>query len=134
MEKYGSRFAEKEAVETSLNVPEKPEPLTYADIVPDYQSMNKNKKKKIRKKFAQELAEKNEAQLKEWEALKKKASQASAPKPQKKPEAKKEAAPIDMSVKKERGPKVDEDIRLKICDLGNGCWTHHHFSSEIQTR
>ena len=21
-----------------------------------------------------------------------------------------------------------------MCDLGNGCWTHHHFSSEIQTR
>ena len=32
------------------------------------------------------------------------------------------------------GPKIDEDVKLKICDLGNGCWTHHHFSSEIQTR
>lgn len=25
-------------------------------------------------------------------------------------------------------------MKLKICDLGNGCWTYHHFSSEIQTR
>ena len=26
-------------------------------------------------------------------------------------------------------------INLKgICDLGNGCWTYHHFSTEIQTR
>jgi serine/threonine-protein kinase SRPK3 len=25
-------------------------------------------------------------------------------------------------------------MRLKICDLGNGCWTYHHFSTEIQTR
>lgn len=33
-----------------------------------------------------------------------------------------------------RGPKVDENVRVKIVDLGNGCWTHHHFTSEIQTR
>ena len=33
-----------------------------------------------------------------------------------------------------RGPKIDERVRMKICDMGNGCWTHHHFSSEIQTR
>jgi serine/threonine-protein kinase SRPK3 len=25
-------------------------------------------------------------------------------------------------------------LRLKICDLGNGCWTYHHFSTAIQTR
>jgi len=25
-------------------------------------------------------------------------------------------------------------MNLKICDLGNGCWTYHHFSTEIQTR
>lgn len=33
-----------------------------------------------------------------------------------------------------RGKKLDESLRLKICDLGNGCWTYHHFSTEIQTR
>ena len=33
-----------------------------------------------------------------------------------------------------RGNKLDEDVRLKICDLGNGCWTYHHFSTQIQTR
>lgn len=32
---------------------------------------------------------------------------------------------------KKRGPKLDESLRLKICDLGNGCWTYHHFSTEI---
>jgi len=32
---------------------------------------------------------------------------------------------------KRRGPKLGEDLRLKICDLGNGCWTYHHFSTEI---
>lgn len=35
---------------------------------------------------------------------------------------------------KKRGPKLDETLRLKICDLGNGCWTYHHFSTAIQTR
>lgn len=35
---------------------------------------------------------------------------------------------------KRRGPKLGEDLKLKICDLGNGCWSYHHFSTEIQTR
>ncbi|EEQ99046.1 srpk, putative, partial [Perkinsus marinus ATCC 50983] len=25
-------------------------------------------------------------------------------------------------------------LRFKIADLGNACWTHKHFSSDIQTR
>ena len=29
---------------------------------------------------------------------------------------------------------MDSSIKVKICDLGNACWTRHHFSSEIQTR
>ena len=36
--------------------------------------------------------------------------------------------------KKTRGPKIDENVLVKICDMGNGCWTHHHFTPEIQTR
>ena len=35
---------------------------------------------------------------------------------------------------KKRGPQIDENVRIKICDLGNGCWTFHHFTSKIQTR
>lgn len=27
-----------------------------------------------------------------------------------------------------------DNFRIKIADLGNGCWTHHHFQPEIQTR
>lgn len=34
----------------------------------------------------------------------------------------------------QRGALPDENIQLKICDLGNGCWTHHHFTHKIQTR
>ena len=33
-----------------------------------------------------------------------------------------------------RGPKIGEDVNLAIVDMGNGCWTHHHFTSQIQTR
>lgn len=35
---------------------------------------------------------------------------------------------------KGRGPKIDENVRIKIADLGNACWTHHHFTTKIQTR
>ncbi len=36
--------------------------------------------------------------------------------------------------KSKRGPKIDENVMVKICDMGNGCWTYHHFTPEIQTR
>lgn len=29
---------------------------------------------------------------------------------------------------------INENIRVKIADLGNGCWLDNHFSTEIQTR
>ncbi len=31
----------------------------------------------------------------------------------------------------ERGPPIDERVRIKIADLGNACWKHHHFATEI---
>ena len=41
---------------------------------------------------------------------------------------------IEEDRAKRRGPKLGEDLKLKICDLGNGCWSYHHFSTAIQTR
>jgi len=35
---------------------------------------------------------------------------------------------------KKRGPGLDENVNVKIVDMGNACWLHHHFSTEIQTR
>ncbi|KAK3740601.1 hypothetical protein QZH41_009719, partial [Actinostola sp. cb2023] len=35
---------------------------------------------------------------------------------------------------KEEDDLDENDIRVKIADLGNACWTHHHFTEEIQTR
>jgi len=40
----------------------------------------------------------------------------------------------NLEKNKRRGPKIDKDVRVKICDMGNGCWTYHHFTPEIQTR
>ena len=30
--------------------------------------------------------------------------------------------------------EIDPNLEIKIADLGNACWVHHHFSTEIQTR
>jgi serine/threonine-protein kinase SRPK3 len=43
------------------------------------------------------------------------------------------ASPVLRSIHKET-PKVDENIKIKIADLGNACWVHNHFTGEIQTR
>lgn len=40
----------------------------------------------------------------------------------------------EQIIQKKRGPKIDESVSVKICDMGNGCWTYHHFTPEIQTR
>ena len=40
---------------------------------------------------------------------------------------------VERIVKK-RGPGIDENVKVKLVDLGNACWTHHHFSTKIQTR
>ncbi|XP_038067202.1 SRSF protein kinase 3-like isoform X2 [Patiria miniata] len=28
----------------------------------------------------------------------------------------------------------DNELKVKLADLGNACWTHHHFTEDIQTR
>ncbi|XP_064604565.1 SRSF protein kinase 3-like isoform X2 [Liolophura sinensis] len=38
----------------------------------------------------------------------------------------------DSSSSKE--PSRDDEFRVKIADLGNACWTYHHFTEDIQTR
>ena len=29
---------------------------------------------------------------------------------------------------------LTENVKVKVADLGNACWEHHHFATEIQTR
>ncbi|CAG9329969.1 unnamed protein product [Blepharisma stoltei] len=42
--------------------------------------------------------------------------------------------PEDSSIDSKSAPVVNENIKVKIADLGNACWIHKHFSTEIQTR
>jgi hypothetical protein len=35
---------------------------------------------------------------------------------------------------RDENEKLPDSMMLKIADLGNACWTHHHFQPEIQTR
>ena len=66
------------------------------------------------------------AEIEQFFALKKLREQQKLQKKDQK--AKQELADAKMH---ERGPLADENISLKICDLGNGCWTHHHFTQKI---
>ncbi|KAI8928090.1 kinase-like domain-containing protein [Entophlyctis helioformis] len=34
----------------------------------------------------------------------------------------------------ESNKRSDANVVVKIADLGNACWTHHHFTADIQTR
>lgn len=43
------------------------------------------------------------------------------------------AKPTSLSLD-DQCSKPDENIKIKIADLGNACWFHNHFSTEIQTR
>jgi hypothetical protein len=53
------------------------------------------------------------------------------------PKSKKSPSSIEKSENVEepkmtyRGPQLDNKAMLKIVDLGNGCWKHHHFSTQI---
>ncbi|KAK0415007.1 hypothetical protein QR680_011727 [Steinernema hermaphroditum] len=38
---------------------------------------------------------------------------------------------IDAAAKEHTG---EEEINVKIADLGNACWVHHHYTDDIQTR
>ncbi len=51
-----------------------------------------------------------------------------------KEEFKIDEVPSEPPRKKKRGPPLTESVKMSICDMGNGCWTFHHFTSKIQTR
>jgi hypothetical protein len=142
MQKYGkkakqapSKASETESVRASQHGEGE---LTYADILPEYDSMSKNQKKKARKKFKIALRDANDKLAKEKRNSLNVETAAESVKEDSKPlksgdklTAKLLEEDEEKKPKIKRGPKVDESIGIKICDLGNGCWTHHHFSSEI---
>lgn len=138
-------------------------PVTYAEIVEGYSDLNKNKKKKMRTKHQKELENLNTERFEQWKLQNncpanfhpKEGDDDSKTNEETKEDKNAEVISENLKLSKEvsddlrdpnipsetpeqkvtlKGPKIDENVELKICDLGNGCWTHHHFSSEIQTR
>ena len=105
---------------------------TEEDLEKEYQRLiqvnnitNKKERKNLRKKLKQKL-KKNRAK--------------GHNKPRKDSEAQQPA--IISKPRIVNGRHIDNgekgglnyDFKIKIADLGNGCWSHHHFQPEIQTR
>ena len=43
--------------------------------------------------------------------------------------------PMEMDAdEKKKSRTISTKVRVKIIDLGNACWVHKHFTSDIQTR
>ena len=120
--------------------------IHFAQLIPGYSDFTKSKKNKFRKKWRARWIEANDQAYDNNDQNKAEESENDHPNEETKskensPKAEKGNKDLTSSLldeeenekkkKRERGPKVDENLRLKICDLGNGCWTHHHFSSEI---
>ncbi len=95
-------------------------------------SLNKNQRKNYRRKL-KKLEEKleKEEKSKEFEDSKK-------VKPTKTVKTKKSVKELfsafDTKLVLDKGPKLEKGFKVKIADLGNACWEHHHFATEIQTR
>ena len=51
-----------------------------------------------------------------------------APKPKKKTMQQLFSA-FDTKIVMDKGPKLEEGFKVKIADLGNACWEHHHFAT-----
>ena len=91
---------------------------------------NKKERKNLRKKLKKKL-KKNKLKLKDSKIVPETISK-----------------PVDNNPRKKKEPKIingrhidngekgglNFDFKVKIADLGNGCWIHHHFQPEIQTR
>ncbi len=92
---------------------------------------------KIRKRKKQghvfpvtDLEAKKKKEEEEKAALKKPKEEEVKPKEEEvKEKKKKHKEPLPLG--KDGKPLLGENLKLKIVDLGNGCWTHHHFSTEI---
>ena len=86
----------------------------------------KNLKKKLKKKLK-----------KNRQKTKKGGKTSDAPQKEDSPREVKRTEPREVNGRHidngERGG-LNFDFKIKIADLGNGCWVHHHFQPEIQTR
>uniref|UniRef100_A0A1I8HD88 non-specific serine/threonine protein kinase n=1 Tax=Macrostomum lignano TaxID=282301 RepID=A0A1I8HD88_9PLAT len=102
-----------------LNIPLPGSAVSTAppDRTADPSKMSKNKKKKMRKKAKkqQQLLEGEMRDLASVEGL-------DIP---------------SLAVERDTGPDPSKQpcpLQVKLADLGNACWTYHHFTEDIQTR
>ena len=102
--------------------PEKLKKLKKAEKKKKYRQRKKEQQKKLL-----ETDPEAEIQKKNKKNRKKNKEKIDQPKENESEEEKKEE---DDSSK----PPVNENIRVKIADLGNACWVDNHFATEIQTR
>eukprot|EP01017_Pseudomicrothorax_dubius_P015205 TRINITY_DN1761_c0_g1_i6.p1 TRINITY_DN1761_c0_g1~~TRINITY_DN1761_c0_g1_i6.p1 ORF type:complete len:755 (+),score=172.91 TRINITY_DN1761_c0_g1_i6:38-2302(+) len=119
---------EKELEKKEVHVPEEEseEEEQPKSEVGDVKNLTKNQRKKLKKKLRKA---KKKAFLAEPERA------AITPTPTATQTAtEKKICPEATEKESWRGRKIDENVRVKIADLGNACWLHHHFSPEIQTR
>uniref|UniRef100_A0A1I8AXF2 non-specific serine/threonine protein kinase n=1 Tax=Meloidogyne hapla TaxID=6305 RepID=A0A1I8AXF2_MELHA len=107
------------------------------DISEENETIAKTKKKKRKKKKqSKQSLEEEEARMDEPDELESKEIF--------RPDLSDEAILEDDQLIKESFAKNEEqgqnwkflrkDFDVKIADLGNACWTHHHFTEDIQTR
>lgn len=90
---------------------------------------NKNEKKNLKKRLKKKLKQFNKESLKGYKGS---IRNAMAVPPV---EERKAAARVRVSENPLFARSgLTDNFRIKIADLGNGCWTHHHFQPEIQTR
>lgn len=99
----------------------------------------KNLKKALKKKLKRQK-EKNENVAAEPPVVSSKSMKNVKPKENKKEKEKKQMQTKEQIEEEEILKRVlavsglSPNFNIKIADLGNGCWTHHHFQPEIQTR
>jgi len=109
-------------------------------------NMNKRDKKNLMKKLKRKEKKQNKGKKNTRKNTEDDGKSSDEEKEEMVEEKPKQAAPAPAPVieKEEPGLVNDDDdrdsdpevanFRLKIADLGNACWTHHHFQPEIQTR
>lgn len=90
--------------------------------------IDKNK----RKEFDELLRKKKEAKNVELDS--KGRPMSAKPKPEVEPMTPEGTAEKLLKYARDENEKLPDSMMLKIADLGNACWTHHHFQPEIQTR
>lgn len=99
----------------------------------------KKKRYRQRKKEQQKLAQVANPEQQAPAKKKKRRNKKKKGKPEDEEESKSEVVDEEKSEKVEKEEKeeknpVNENIKVKIADLGNGCWVDNHFATEIQTR